>query len=355
MKKGFTLAEVLITLAIIGVVTAITIPTLIQNYQEKAWNTAAAVFERKLEEALKTMNSQQTLAGHTSTKNFITALSGHFKITRICETNDLSSCFESEISWPIIDIAKGGKINNPVNTTTIKTASDLDKEDWNTEVLGVQFANGTTGLIAYNPECKQDPYSNQTTGMDCIALIYDTNGFKTPNTNGKDLRAINATLGGNCSFKIDGTCFKEQFLAMDKLTKEECEEQKSTLGIKECFYADDRWGGAVRTCGGVDKLPNKEHALAIIKYLYNVDDDMLVTGTTSIYGPWISTTGTTRDDKKMQELGIYADFYYYPEIWLGIEQAPHLAYQLSLRPDSGSIGVSSAGRRAACSAICVGD
>lgn len=37
MKKGFTLAEVLITLGIIGVVAAITLPTLIQNYQKIVW------------------------------------------------------------------------------------------------------------------------------------------------------------------------------------------------------------------------------------------------------------------------------------------------------------------------------
>ncbi len=35
MKKGFTLAEVLITLGIIGIVAAITIPTLISNTQKK--------------------------------------------------------------------------------------------------------------------------------------------------------------------------------------------------------------------------------------------------------------------------------------------------------------------------------
>jgi len=35
-KFGFTLAEVLITVGIIGVVAALTIPVLIQNYQQKA-------------------------------------------------------------------------------------------------------------------------------------------------------------------------------------------------------------------------------------------------------------------------------------------------------------------------------
>lgn len=35
MRKGFTLAEVLITLGIIGVVAALTLPSLIQKYQEK--------------------------------------------------------------------------------------------------------------------------------------------------------------------------------------------------------------------------------------------------------------------------------------------------------------------------------
>lgn len=34
-KKGFTLAEVLITLGIIGVVASVTMPLLVANYQEK--------------------------------------------------------------------------------------------------------------------------------------------------------------------------------------------------------------------------------------------------------------------------------------------------------------------------------
>ena len=39
MKQGFTLAEVLITIGIIGVVAAMTLPSVILNYQEKATMT----------------------------------------------------------------------------------------------------------------------------------------------------------------------------------------------------------------------------------------------------------------------------------------------------------------------------
>ena len=54
-KSAFTLAEVLITLAIIGVVAAMTIPTLISNYKEKATVT-------KLKKAYSILNQAYTLA-----------------------------------------------------------------------------------------------------------------------------------------------------------------------------------------------------------------------------------------------------------------------------------------------------
>ena len=37
MNKGFTLAEILITLGIVGVVAAITLPTIIMNYKRIVW------------------------------------------------------------------------------------------------------------------------------------------------------------------------------------------------------------------------------------------------------------------------------------------------------------------------------
>ena len=44
ISKGFTLAEVLITLGIIGVVAAMTMPTLITNVQERVNITALRTF-----------------------------------------------------------------------------------------------------------------------------------------------------------------------------------------------------------------------------------------------------------------------------------------------------------------------
>lgn len=54
-KSGFTLAEVLITLGIIGVVAAITIPMLIANYQKKQTVT-------KLQKAISVINQAYRLA-----------------------------------------------------------------------------------------------------------------------------------------------------------------------------------------------------------------------------------------------------------------------------------------------------
>ena len=52
-KFGFTLAEVLITLGIIGIVSAITIPTLINNYKEKVRNNQSKKVYATLNQALR--------------------------------------------------------------------------------------------------------------------------------------------------------------------------------------------------------------------------------------------------------------------------------------------------------------
>ena len=53
MKKGFTLAEVLITLAIIGVVAALTIPSVIVKTQQQEFRTAAKKAHSVLSQAVQ--------------------------------------------------------------------------------------------------------------------------------------------------------------------------------------------------------------------------------------------------------------------------------------------------------------
>lgn len=284
-EKGFTLTEVLITLAIIGIVAAMTIPTLIADYQKKAWNTASTVFERKLEEALKIMNAQSSLAGYTTTETFVDELSKHIKINKICRNDNLAECFEDNIlgATSALDVATG-KIeageNTDMDITSLKTARALGQQDWSTNTVGVQFANGTTAVLAYNDKnCKQDPYSNQITGMNCLAIVYDTSGFKSPNENNKDVHMLNVNISGACAFKINGVCMSKPQKITENVTSEECHEMIDAGLIEHC--ASDAinsyknyWASAVKTCGSLDKMISMEQIKTLGLYLYDNGEPM---------------------------------------------------------------------------------
>ena len=299
-KKGFTLAEVLITLGIIGVVAALTIPTLVQNYQTKAWATASQVFEAKFTEALKTMNVQGKLGKYgkyDSTEGFVEELQKHFKTTKVCDKDHLMQCFEKTVTWGDKD----------ADLSNIKESKDFvqlaeGESDWGTNVMGIQFANGVTGLIAYNPNCKSDPYDNKVTGSDCYAMVYDTSGFANPNELGKDLISTpnvkNLALGG-CLAKINEICITKLVFDSTSVSYEECEANKGTWGIQKCAvdndtYGGDYWAGAVKQCGHISKLPTMAQLAEIANYVYN----------TSGIDPLGSAYDVSLDTSRFSELGI---------------------------------------------------
>ncbi|MBQ8169074.1 type II secretion system protein, partial [bacterium] len=286
-KQAFTLAEVLITLAIIGVVAAMTIPTLVANYQEKAWATAADVFQKKFTVALKSMNAQGTLAGYSTTEDFVAALGDNFKVTRTCLNSELEECFPMNVTWDVLDIESETRVSDPADLSSFSTASDLGK-DWGTNIVGVQFANGTSAILAYDPDCVQDPYSNQISGTSCVAMLYDTSGFSKPNSINKDLRSMGATVKGRCAFKAGSTCFQSPTVASDPHVWNACGGSSwaptttdpddlafmSEYGIKGCIHDDngpDYWAGAVKSCGGIDKMATSEDLAKLASYLYNTD------------------------------------------------------------------------------------
>ena len=275
-SKGFTLAEVLITLAIIGIVAALTIPTLVQNYQTKAWNTASEVFQRKLEESLKVMNVQGTLAGYTTTEAFVDELSKHIKITRICDNDDITTCFADKVTWS----------DKEIDMLKIKTSTNLGQKSWDTNTVAVQFANGVNGVIAYNPECRQDPYSNQINGTSCLAILYDVDGFKGPNTADKDINNLNVNKLANlpkCSIELsDGTCFTAPSRP-SPLTTAECEQLIADGLLDNCWGGSDWWGGAFKACNDMgSSLPSQEQLDQLARDLY--PGTTIYTDSTKSYG-----------------------------------------------------------------------
>ncbi len=291
-KFGFTLAEVLITLGIIGVVAALTIPTLVQNYQTKSWATASQVFEAKFTEALKTMNVQGKLGKYgkyDSTEGFVEELQKHFKTTKVCDRDHLMQCFE-----------KTATVNDKeVDMSAIVDASGFGQDDWGTNVMGIQFANGVTGLIAYNPKCTADPYDNKVTGSDCFALVYDTSGFSEPNEMGKDFNQFGSVkrIGpADCIAEVGGVCFTTQAFIPTPVSKAECEANKETWGFPsdlDCSNtANTVFLGVVKQCGGISKIPSFDDLTPLLSDVY----DTTITANEVKYG-------LVRNDDKLRSYG----------------------------------------------------
>ena len=162
----------------------------------------------------------------------------------------------------------------------IKTSKNFGKDDWNTNTVAVQFANGVNGIIAYNPDCRQNQFSNDVItigetgiGTNCLAILYDVDGFKNPNNRGDDLRDIGniALDGSNCAIELsDGTCFTAPFYPT-AVTKAECEQMMAdgypiTRG---CDRDDDYWAGAVKACHDLgSSLPGQEQLTQLARDLY---------------------------------------------------------------------------------------
>ena len=287
--NAFTLAETLITLAIIGVVAAITIPSLVNNYNQRAWTRAKDVFTKRLEVATKSMNAQEKLAGYSSTMDFVNELKNYIKITRVCDNNNITKCFNKEVIWNAGD--------EPVDMSEITSAESFGL-DWKfqgtektPETVAVQFANGINAIIAYNPNVEQDPYDNRKGApADSMAILYDVSGNKNPNTNGKDIDKINVSelkgVAGCMIPELKDTMCITQILApgtgFSPMTLDECNQSVSDgeLGIQACNYDSDYWAGAVKACGGTSKMPSQDQLTQLANYIYNTDS-VSSSGTTS--------------------------------------------------------------------------
>ena len=345
-RCAFTLAEVLITLAVIGIVAVLTLPNLIQNHNQKAWSTAQDVFTKRLEVATCQMNTEEKLAGYDSTMDFVNELKKYIKITRICDNNELTKCFNSNIltaDGQDVNLSKfegGGK--------------QFTKDNWGTETLGVQFANGVNALIAYNPNTTQDPYNNQFSATEAsMAILYDVSGYKNPNTLGKDVNQNANVTDLGCQINPDfvgGMCIKQilgpQNGGYSPMTLDECNQAVSEgkLGITACSYRSDYWAGAVKACGGVQNMPTQAQLEQLAAYIYP-DADEIKGGTTITNANW------NADRASLFTAQSPGNYFY---VWSGQEYRQDVAYRRYFGPTHTSWRNSSRGISDTL-AVCLGD
>ena len=166
-KTAFTLAEVLVTLGIIGVVSAMTVPTLMQNYQRQSYITQLhKVYNEVQQGALRYMTDRNAInlmeAGLTNSAAMQEFLRDNFKIVSMGTT-------DSDMPW---------------NNVSYK---NLNGGNWTSHTWGCgQCAVLASGawVCADNPKCYTYSYGGYTSGYG--TFFVDTNGKKGPNIIGRD-------------------------------------------------------------------------------------------------------------------------------------------------------------------------
>ena len=189
-RAAFTLAEVLITLGIIGVVAAMTIPTLIANYQKK--QTVS-----KLKQTYSTISQTLTMAqaehGDTTTWE-VAGIYG----TPTDDTNfnhkDAITKFATKYFIPYLKVSKDfgytqeQTVNydgpySPVTNNYVAGRGTPKYRILLTNDILISVGIGTSSCVGgTNPDgsCVSTEYRN-------IIFEVDINGFSKPNTYGKDI------------------------------------------------------------------------------------------------------------------------------------------------------------------------
>lgn len=269
--KAFTLAELLIVIAIIGFIAILTIPTFVKNYNKHVWVSAQNLWQKRLIEATRQMNNDGTILGYNSTESFMKEFAKYVKIIQHCENNKLENCYASEI-------ISSGEDNLTLKTKFLSNSQKLGHKSWETNTESFVAADGTTVLIAYNPNCEWiDPISSaaQNGRLDCLAMLIDVNGKKGPNSTGADILLSNATIS-TCDIKILGTCWAANDFMPTAINT--CDGSEDIIyddrGSTNERCATNYWAGAQKQCDELDmRMPTAQELADLATYIYESEDD----------------------------------------------------------------------------------
>lgn len=196
LKNAFTMAEILLSLTIIGVVAAITLPSLTGNINERTWSTQRKALYARMSQAIPLMGS---INGYSGAETFVAAgLSKVLKINNICDNEHLEDCgFASKfvkLNGKTSAIpTKMSELNSRITAMSISGNDIYGSYSYSqpdTDAAAFETANGESILVFYNPNCvadmKEITYMYFQSKL-CLNFVYDLNGSKGPNTIGKDM------------------------------------------------------------------------------------------------------------------------------------------------------------------------
>ena len=174
MKRGFTLAEVLITLSIVGVVATMTIPTVMQKIQNKQYSTKLKKVYTNLNQAVRLELDGNDRLSDISSEEFLTK---YFKIAHNCgkNANDLS-CFAQDYS------SIGANRHGSVNYVYPGNRNGLIGHPHPRYNYRVVLQDGTSMGICKISYSRHD---NSANGM--YEIYVDVNGLTGPNIVGRDM------------------------------------------------------------------------------------------------------------------------------------------------------------------------
>ena len=217
-STAFTMAEILLSLTIIGVVAAITLPSLTGNINERTWNTQRKALYARFSQAIALMpalngygeligsigeDGSQAITKDNVAETFVTAgLSKVMKINNIC-SDKLEDCGVPAKITPLngasaFDFPADMQALNDRMVGSYSTAVD-NFTRLNTKAAAFETGNGESIVVYYNPHCvgSLNETGSGIGGMFfspkvCANFVYDLNGNKGPNTVGKDIGFITA-------------------------------------------------------------------------------------------------------------------------------------------------------------------
>ncbi len=206
LLTAFTMAEILLSLTIIGVVAAITLPSLTGNINERTWNTQRKALYARFSQAIALMpalngygtlveGNDSTSAVDTAAETFVTdGLAKVLKINNICDYEHLQDCgITSNIFALNGSIIATPTTMSELNSNMTSASLYMPYSQLDTKAAAFETQNGESVIAFYNPNCQ--PSMNENTNYNvqpkiCANFIFDLNGNKGPNTVGKDIGFI---------------------------------------------------------------------------------------------------------------------------------------------------------------------